>query len=199
MKNVLLLLVFSFLVLFSMCIIKEEKIGSEEYMKNVLFIIANKNFRDEEFEKPYQILSKVARVTIASSSLQEAIGMFGKRVKPNITIEDVDVNDYDAIIFVGGSGAKEYFDNKVALEIARKANENNKILAAICIAPVILARAGVLEGRNATVWNGEFIDELKKNGAIYTGKDVEIDGNIITANGPQAAEKFGKEIEKALR
>ncbi|MEM5813391.1 MAG: DJ-1/PfpI family protein [Candidatus Aenigmatarchaeota archaeon] len=43
------------------------------------------------------------------------------------------------------------------------------------------------------------MDELKKNGARYTGKDVEIDGNIITANGPQAAEKFGKEIEKALR
>lgn len=168
-------------------------------MKNVLFIIANRNFRDEEFEKPYEILSKVAKITIASSSLQEAIGMLGKKVKPNITIENVNVEQYDAIIFIGGSGAKEYFNNSIALKIARDANEKNKILGAICIAPIILARAGVLNYKNATVWDGEFIDELERNGAKYTGKDVEIDGNIITANGPNAAEKFGKEIERMLK
>lgn len=168
-------------------------------MKNVLFIIASKNFRDEEFEKPYNILSKIANVTIASSSKKDAIGMLGKIVKPNITIEEVNVEKFDAIIFVGGSGAKEYFENKIAHEIARKANEKNKILGAICIAPVILARAGVLNGKKATVWNGEFVNELENNGAIYTGKEIEIDGNIITANGPNVAEKFGKEIERMLK
>jgi len=193
MKNFL----FLFLIVLTTCCI--EKYEGEKMQKNVLMIIASKNFRDEEFEEPYKILSKIANITIASSSLKEAKGMFGKVVKPNITINDVDVKKYDAIIFVGGSGATEYFENNVALEIAKKAYESDKIVAAICIAPVILANSGILNGKRATVWDGNFTKMLKEKGAIYTGKDVEIDGKIITANGPNAAKKFGEKIYEMLQ
>lgn len=69
-------------------------------------------------------------------------------------------------------------------------------LGAICIAPTILAKAHVLEGRRATVWN---VDEkqsqlLEKYGAEYTGEAVTIDGNIVTGNGPKAAVEFGKAL-----
>jgi protease I len=189
---------FLFLVVLTACCIENYEVKNE-MQKNVLIIIASKNFRDEEFEEPYKILSKIANITIASSSLKEAKGMLGKVVKPNITINDVDVRKYDAVIFVGGSGATEYFENDIALEIARKAYENNKIIGAICIAPVILANSGILNGKKATVWNGEFVKILKEKGAIYTGNDVEIDGKIITANGPNAAKKFGEKIYEMLQ
>jgi protease I len=113
-------------------------------------------------------------------------------------ISQIDVNDFNAIIFVGGSGAKEYFDDKTALDIAKQAKANNKILAAICIAPTILANAGVLDGVSVTSFESERI-KLQKAGAKFTGVDVQTSGNIITASGPKAAATFGKAIAEALK
>ena len=106
-----------------------------------------------------------------------------------------------AVVFVGGSGAQKYYSNERALTIAREAYEKGKVLGAICIAPGILAKAGVLKGKNATIWDsgsGEFVKILEENGAIYTGMNVEIDGNIITANGPHAAQGFAEAIIEKL-
>ena len=176
------------------------KSAEEEKMvkKKVVMIIAHRNFRDEELERPKGILEKKKiEVIIASSSKDTAIGMFGATAQPDILIGELKVVDYHAIIFVGGSGASEYWNDPTAHEIAKEAVKQGKILCAICIAPVTLANAGVLEGKKATVWPSE-IDKLKKKGALYTGKKVEIDGKIITASGPEAAEEFGKAILKAL-
>ncbi|HQQ38671.1 MAG TPA: DJ-1/PfpI family protein, partial [bacterium] len=86
---------------------------------------------------------------------------------------------------------------------AREAMAKNKILGAICIAPLILARAGVLENRKATVWASALdrrpIQQLKDGGATYENKPVVIDGNIVTANGPQSAKEFGKILAKELK
>jgi len=167
--------------------------------KKILMLIASKNFRDEELQEPQKIFIKQgAEVTIASSSLNTATGMLGAKVKPDILINNVKVEDYDAIVFVGGSGSSEYWDDPTAHKIAKKAVESNKILCAICIAPVTLANAGVLKGKRATVYSSE-AGKLKSKGANYTGKNVEIDGNIITGNGPKAAKKFGEAIVKALQ
>ncbi|MEM2638356.1 MAG: DJ-1/PfpI family protein, partial [Candidatus Hadarchaeales archaeon] len=92
-----------------------------------------------------------------------------------------------------------YFSNKHALSIAKEAFSAGKVVGAICIAPVILANAGILKGRRATVWDGDFVKMLEAGGAKYTGKNVEVDGKIVTANGPHAAREFGKKIAELLR
>ena len=106
------------------------------------------------------------------------------------------------IIFVGGPGARNYFDNQTALGLARKFLEEDKLVTAICIGPAILAKAGVLKNKQATIWarpnKMEGVEILKENGAVYVVQDVVIDGNIITANGPEAAENFGKKILEVL-
>ncbi len=168
-------------------------------VKKALLIIASQKFRDEEFLKPKKILEEGGvKVTVASSSLETATGMLGAKVKPDILLEDVNVDDYDAIVFVGGSGASEYWNNPLAHSIARKAEEKGKLLCAICIAPVTLANAGLLEGKRATVFGSE-IDKIKAGGAVYTGAGVEKDGRIITGQGPEYAPDFGKAILEALR
>jgi len=111
-------------------------------------------------------------------------------------VKDI-VDDYDAIIFVGGPGATEYFDNPIALNIARQAAYRGKVLAAICIAPAVLANAGVLGGIRATSFWSER-DRLQNAGAIYTGAPVERDGLIITASDPRAARQFGRAIAQTL-
>jgi len=94
-------------------------------------------------------------------------------------------------------GAKEYFDSPVALGIAREAAHKRKVLAAICIAPTVLANAGVLNGVRATSFLSER-DRLQQAGAIYTGVPVERAGLIITGSGPMAAVPFGQAIVDAL-
>ena len=164
----------------------------------VVMVIAHRDFRDEELLKPQALLEKAgARVTVASSSLEPATGALGAEVTPDVLLKDVDADAYEAVVFIGGPGAKEYWDNGTAHALARAGVEQGKVVAAICIAPVTLANAGLLDGKKATVWRAES-GRLRAQGADYTGTDVEVDGRLITANGPEAAEDFGKAIAEAL-
>ncbi len=173
------------------------KADSPEAKKAVL-IIASRNFRDEELLGTRRELEKANVDTVIASTKTGIIkGTHGVRVEAAILVNDIVVDDYDAIIFVGGPGAKEYFDSSAALNIARQAADKGKVLAAICIAPAVLANAGVLDGVKATCFSTEKY-KLKKAGAEYTGADVERDGLIITADGPRAATQFGKTIADAL-
>ena len=165
--------------------------------KRVLMIIAPENFRDEELLHTKEELERAkASVTIASTKTTSARGMLGATVKPDIKLEQVRVDDYDAVIFVGGSGSVVYFNDSRALSIAREAFDKGKKTCAICYAPVILANAGVLKGRRATVC--DYVEMLEAGGATYTGRPVEVDGNIVTANGPKAARDFGRIVAKEL-
>jgi protease I len=165
----------------------------------ILMIIAPKDFRDEELLIPKKAFEeKGFKVEIASKTPKEALGMLGAKVKPDLTLKEVKVEEYKAIVFVGGAGTPVYFDDPEALRIAREAFLKNKVLGAICLAPGILARADVLKGKRATVWPSEE-KTLKERGAIYTGKAVEVDGLIVTANGPQAAQDFAKALLELLK
>ncbi len=167
--------------------------------KKVVMIIAKNGFRDEELQEPKTVLEKAGvKVVLASSSPGTAVGMLGARVKVEKTINEVSPSDYDAVIFVGGPGASEYWDDSVAHSIAKTANEQGRLVCAICIAPVTLARAGLLSGKKATVFSSE-ANQLKEAGAVYTGDGVEVDGNIITADGPASAKEFGKAILEKLK
>ena len=166
-----------------------------------LFIIAPVDFRDEEYFIPKKIIEENSIDVTTASTSEVSTSKFGKQVAVDILIEKVN-SDYDVIIFVGGSGARDYFENKTLLDLARKFLEEGKMVAAICIGPAILAKSGVLKGKQATVWtspnNREGITILEENGAIYLDQDVVVDRNIITANGPGAAEVFGKKILEVL-
>lgn len=166
--------------------------------KKVVMVIASRNFRGEELSKPRSILAaRGASVTLASNSLAEATGMLGAKAKADVLIRDVSAADYDAVVFIGGSGASEYFKDPTAHALCKAAAAGRKLLCAICIAPGILANAGVLKGKKATVCKGS-ADMLKRSGATYTGKPVEVDGLIITADGPGSSSAFGEAIAEAL-
>ena len=161
-------------------------------------IIALENFRDEEFINPKLVFdSNNIKVTTASLRTGTAKGKFGLFANIDITLKEVDITNYDAIIYIGGAGCKSFWDNLDAQLIAKKAIETNKILAAICSAPVTLARAGLLRGITSTCYAGDK-EELKIAGANYTGNPIEQDGLIITADGPKAATAFGLKIVETL-
>ena len=166
--------------------------------KKVAFVIASKNFRDEEYFQPKEVISKAgAQVVTVSSTLNQCTGMLGAKVQPDILISDMKVTDYDAVIFVGGMGSNEYWDSETAHKIARETVSHKKILAAICIAPATLANAGVIAGKKVTAFPS-VSSHLESMGAKYTGKPVEQDGKIVTGYGPEAAMAFGEAIKKSL-
>jgi len=169
----------------------------------VLFIIAEKNFRDEELLNPKEVIEKAGiKAEIASKTAGIKTGVLGAKVSA-ISFREIFLEKYRAIIFVGGPGSQQYFDDSEALEIAKKANEIGKLVAAICIAPVILANAGILEGKKAAVWNSASdkgcIHAIEEKGAVFSDETVVQDGNIITACGPSAARAFGEKIVKAIK
>jgi len=167
-----------------------------------LFIIAQEGYQDWEYETPKHILEEAdIKVVTASKKIGLAKGSLGGYAQVALSLDKVTVAEYDIIVFIGGPGAVRYQKEPQALAIAQQASLQKKLLAAICIAPTILAHAGVLKGKKATVWNEDQEQHilLEKLGANYQNKPVVIDNNIITANGPKAAKEFAQTILNQLQ
>lgn len=167
--------------------------------KTILMIIAPTDFRDEEYQEPRRVFEEAgAVVKVASKGVAEAKGSYGLNASVDLDVYDVSINDYDAIVFIGGQGAAIYFNDNKVLDLAESFYEQGKVIGAICIAPSILANARILDGKKATAFGSEE-QNLTEKGAIYTGEKVTVDGKIITANGPGAAGEFGKSLVETLQ
>jgi len=168
-------------------------------MANVLMVIAPDGFKDEEYYIPKKILEENKHKVYTVSLKKQARSVAGKTQEVDMLLDEVDdINHYSAVVFIGGPGADCYFENKKAREIIKEMDINGKIIAAICIAPATLAFADLLKGKKATCFPS-VKDVLIDKGAKYTGEAFERDANILTANGPEVAEEFGKQIADALR
>lgn len=163
----------------------------------ILQIIAQKGFRDEELDVPNKyFLSKDITVDVASQEKGDCIGKFGMQVVADRALSDVAVQEYFAIVITGGPGAKDLFDNKEVLRILNEAVKQNIVIAAICIAPIILAKHGFLEGKKATVWNEDSLQgpKFESKRVIFVDKPVVSDGLFVTGNGPEAAQEFAEKV-----
>ena len=108
----------------------------------------------------------------------------GVTVIPDILIDDV--TDYDAIVLPGGNpGYMNLAGDERVLKLVKDAYKKGKYVAAICAAPSVLGKAGIMEGITATHYPG--IDVM---GAKYTNERVTRDGTIITSQGPGTAIDF---------
>lgn len=168
-------------------------------MAKIVMIIAPERFRDEELFIPKEELEKAGHeIVIASSVKGICPGSRGGFATATMTLNEVQASDYDAVVFVGGGGSKIYYANQEALRIAKEMYKKKTVVAAICLAPVILANAGILKGKNATVAGTES-KTIESKGAKYTGPGVTVDDNIVTANAPKSSRLFGQKINELLK
>jgi len=167
-------------------------------MAKAIIIVAPIDFRDEElFETRKALEKRGIKVEVASVGVKEAKGFLGGKTKVDKDVLVVYAKDYDAVIFVGGKGCEIYYDDFVALDLAKEAYNMGKVVAAICAAPTILANADLLIGRKATSYPSQK-EHLEDSGCEFVHEPVVVDGSIITANGPEAAEDFGNAVADAI-
>ena len=164
--------------------------------KKILMVVAQANFKDEEYFTPKDTFESVGfDVRTVSKNMGMAKSVGGQEVEVSGVVGE-NGDDYDAVVLIGGPGIISYYMDTDYQQVARQAFEGGKIVGAICLAPNILANGGILEGKRATVFGSE--TQLVSHGAAYTGESVTVDGNIITGIGPDAAAEFADAIVRML-
>ncbi|VVB91588.1 Intracellular protease 1 [uncultured archaeon] len=164
-------------------------------MAKALVLMAE-GFEEIELTTIVDILRR-GGVAVTIAGLKDGIitGARGIKIQPDARIDSI-MEMYDIIILPGGTpGYINLGNDRHVLDLVKKYNIEGKIVAAICAAPSVLAKAGILAGRQATVFRG-MEDEL--DDAKYVDKTVVEDGNIMTSQGPGTAMEFGLLILKRL-
>ena len=167
----------------------------------LLVALAPERYRDEELDEPLAVFrQKAIAWDIASVKKGACTGMLGGKAVAALGFSDADPLAYDGLVIIGGAGSVPHlWGNRDLSRLVTEFSAAGKPIAAICLSPVVLARAGILAGKKATVFRSpDAVAELKKGGAVLTNLPVVTDGTIITADGPAAARAFGTAIAAAL-
>ena len=162
-------------------------------------IVATDGFEEWELFGPRQILQKRgAEVVLASPKLEPIQATVhddpGKTIRPDMTVEEANADDFDALILPGGVRNPDHLRMNVrTIELIKQFAEQGKPIGAICHGPWLLVEADLLRGRTATSWPSIRTD-LRNAGANVIDEAAVTDGNIVTSRNPQDVEEFTNAI-----
>jgi 4-methyl-5(b-hydroxyethyl)-thiazole monophosphate biosynthesis len=166
-------------------------------MKKVLIHLAN-GFEEIEAITPMDVLRRAGCevVTVSVTGKHEVIGAHGITVLADKLFTESDYDHADLILLPGGQPGSDNLNSHEGLRRQiMNFNQQGKLLAAICAAPLVLGSTGVLKGKKATCYPGV---EARLTGATCTGNAVEVDGHIITGKGPGLAMSFSLALVEIL-
>ncbi|MBT4091230.1 MAG: DJ-1/PfpI family protein [Deltaproteobacteria bacterium] len=133
-------------------------------------------------------------INVVTAALQEETSCtFGLRVKPDVLISDVNVDNFDALAIPGGFADFGFYDDAYSDEVSGLINEfetKNKIIASICVGALPVANSGILKDRCATTYHlmdGKRRRQLADFGVQVKDQKIVQDGNIITSTSPATA------------
>ena len=172
-------------------------------MTNVL-IMATNGFEQSELMGPMKRLNDAGiDTTIASIEKGEIKGWddgnWGESVKVDMTLGDVSVDDYDALLLPGGQINPDILRMEAgAIDIVRSFNMRGKPIAAICHAPWLLAEADIVKDKTVTSWPSLRTD-LTNAGGNVVDQEVAEDGNLITSRNPDDIPAFSNALIAQLK
>lgn len=167
-------------------------------MKKAIVFLAN-GFEEMEATGTVDILRRggIDTKTVSITDERKVIGAHNMEYTADSVFTETDFSDADALILPGGMpGSSNLNDCEPLKELLIEHYKKEKIVAAICAAPLVLGGLGLLKGRRATCYPGF---EPKLIGATVTGEAVEIDGNVITGRGPGLVFNFGLALVSVLK
>ncbi len=164
--------------------------------RTVLAFVPQKMFREEVLEAVRRRLEYAGyRVKVAAPDTTIAVGMTRTVIRPNLTLADARPDDFAALVVIGGSGTVVYWSDTLLGDLVRAFAQSGRLVAASGVAPIVLARAGVLAGHRATVYpHRSAVGELQAAGARYVANPVVEDDNLITAADAKYAGRFSRSI-----
>ncbi|VXC42090.1 type 1 glutamine amidotransferase domain-containing protein [Sphingomonas sp. AX6] len=169
-----------------------------------VLMLATDGFEESELFDPRQaLLDAGAEVTLASIEKDAIQGVInddekGKTITPDLTLDEVETTEYDALVLPGGVGNPDKLRmNERAVDIVGEFMDDAKIVAAICHAPWLLVEADVVDGRRVTSWPSVRTD-LANAGGDVVDEEVVVDENLITSRKPDDIPAFNAAIIKAL-
>lgn len=169
-------------------------------MSRKVLICLAEGFEDIEAVAPIDVLTRCSfDVTVASLVPGPVKAAYGLTLVPTTSIDNVH-GLYDAIVFPGGRcNAQALAANSRVIALVKEHFLAGKLVAAICASPshVLGEAAGILKGKRSS-GDPSFDDKLAASGAIVTGEDVTVDGNLMTSKGPGSAMKFALAIADYL-
>ncbi len=169
-------------------------------MKNIAILVAP-GFEEIELLAPLDILRRLNhKVSLAGVQGTQVTGAHNVTITTDTTMDKIDVDSLDALILPGGGGSWVLRDTPAVIAMVQRAYAAGKLVAAICAAPIALAKADIVKGKHVTAYPmDEVHDALSAAGAIID-KDapVALDGQLLTGYGPGAALDFGYAIGQYL-
>jgi protease I len=161
---------------------------------SILIFLPKKDFNEEEFTILKGLLLKAGKqIFITSDDHFVCSGSKGMKVKSDTSFFNINVNNFSALILVGGAGSKAYWKNQILQKIIIKFFVLGKVVAAICSSPIILANAGILNNKKATCYSEDKM-ELINSGIDYQDKNLVVDVNVVTADNSHSAQQFAEAI-----
>src|SRR3954454_18923671 len=160
-----------------------------------VLIIATDGFEEWELFGPREILQKRGAEVVLASPKRDPIQATihddpGKTIRPDLTLEEAQAEDFEALIIPGGVRNPDHLRMNVrAIELIRDFARQGKPIGAICHGPWLLVEADLLRGRTATSWPSIRTD-LRNAGANVVDEAAVTDGNIITSRNPDDIEPF---------
>ena len=166
--------------------------------KKAVVVIPQTGFSDQELATVRRILAdRGVETLIASRTRAIARSLSGREIQPDLALPEIEAKDFAALVFVCGPEAVDYFNDPAAFQLVHDFRRAGKVIAASALGPSILANAGALISKTATASPSEE-QILVNHGALYTGMEVEVDGQVVTARDPLAAKKFSEQLAYLL-
>ncbi|MGN1451354.1 MAG: DJ-1 family glyoxalase III [Eubacteriales bacterium] len=167
-------------------------------MGKTVYILLAEGFEEIEAVAPADILRRLEINTVLVGVSSKTVkGAHGIEITADATLNRAVGAVPDAVVLPGGMpGAKNLDACRPVRELVGKVAAGGGVVAAICAAPMVLGRMGLLDGKKATCYPG-FEEHL--SGAEICREAVVTDGNFVTANGPAAAADFGFAIGTILK
>ena len=168
-------------------------------MRKIL-IMVDEGVEDAEFIYPYYRFQEEGyKVDIVGSKAKETyIGKNGVPIKSDLSPNEVNVDEYDALIIPGGRAPDKMRINESLVNIVKETYKKGKAIAAICHGPQMLIQADILRGKKATCWKSVATD-LKNAGAAFIDAPAVVDGKLVTSRFPADLPKFCQETIKLLK
>ena len=178
----------------------EDGLAVRKYDSQVLVVLPKKGFGDQILRYTRSSLYNVHVGTWSTSSAEGGlvVGRLQDEFVVDQSLSEVTLEAYSGIVVAGNEGDCELAQDAKILDLVREADRAGKLIGTWGNALAVLVRAGVVRGRRVT-GDGSLREEVSKAGGRYTGREIEVSKNLVTARDEGAGMRFGQALVEAVR